>query len=949
MSTTKATPTLASITPPQNTHDLIFIIDTTASMFDFVLNLKNTLPQVFDIIKLTNIFNRISVLAYYDYDLTEVIKFSGWHTIDNTDFITSFVKNLKTIGGGTNNGEAVKTGLNAAFKLVDKPTICIMYLDEQPHHKFKNVKVAKSLEKEILELGETNFDWLHICKQACKLNITVFPFFPDLKTYEYPFFTTLASMTRGQCFKVDRNGSIQPTVGVILNIAGIAFKYDDSVQCVSQEDGFNPYKYFANGSEKNMIPPVSYAPKVLVNKAICASIGDLVKKFDESKEYEDIVYSVFDSLLNADRVLAFTYNTLFGKLWRSICSRRQDERRNNLMSKLSRTVNKLSDADRKVLQTFIDESYNKSARILDIFAIAGNVGPYYVIDSGILLQRKVVFEIGLSCAPSVVKTMLKTLAEIRISNLKPKDVYELPYIPINVSPEMTFKILPHLVCPGSMFSTRLSAIIAIISKISGSILQDKAVEYLKKIQGKWIDLTLPENNSLDFARLVLRVADIALTEKENKYLRILLKVGQLKKSKDRDLNVEVSYSSYKNKRPDIKEQCKKCNQWRSMTSIVRNTCTLCIEYTEKKCPETDQEKSWMCECKTCLVQYAVYHPDNLRCPSKCHFCRLKISTPFVECNLCMNKFLYQKSGPIENFTCAVCAVNEKRVTKIIEKNIYQYISQNKAGFIGMNIENVEHFFDPANKISATTEKERKIAVRNLAEITEADCMNHKIKFGQSSKDVWNVKDLQKQIFEIFSKPEISTCMFCFDNFSSKELMLICSKKKNSCTSKACAPCLKSWYNQLQPGEVCQPGNLLCPYCKKIPSLKIVEIFNRQLCELINISNIQEFDPSYIYAWCLTCYKIKIAHDRECGNNNIEIKDFNCEDCMSKPESNIRKKCPKCYVLTEKTGGCNHIECLNRLKNNKICYQHWCWVCNKKLLYKEIYRHLSIEHGGFFDD
>jgi len=34
-----------------------------------------------------------------------------------------------------------------------------------------------------------------------------------------------------------------------------------------------------------------------------------------------------------------------------------------------------------------------------------------------------------------------------------------------------------------------------------------------------------------------------------------------------------------------------------------------------------------------------------------------------------------------------------------------------------------------------------------------------------------------------------------------------------------------------------------------------------------------------------------------------------------------KDCPRCSVLVEKNGGCNHMTC-------RQCSHEWCWMCNK---------------------
>ena len=55
-----------------------------------------------------------------------------------------------------------------------------------------------------------------------------------------------------------------------------------------------------------------------------------------------------------------------------------------------------------------------------------------------------------------------------------------------------------------------------------------------------------------------------------------------------------------------------------------------------------------------------------------------------------------------------------------------------------------------------------------------------------------------------------------------------------------------------------------------------------------------------------------------------------------------KKCPKCNILIEKNGGCNHMTCPK-------CEAHICWRCMGVFPASEIYNHMELVHGGMLDD
>ncbi|KAK0185207.1 hypothetical protein F5146DRAFT_1144408 [Armillaria mellea] len=52
-----------------------------------------------------------------------------------------------------------------------------------------------------------------------------------------------------------------------------------------------------------------------------------------------------------------------------------------------------------------------------------------------------------------------------------------------------------------------------------------------------------------------------------------------------------------------------------------------------------------------------------------------------------------------------------------------------------------------------------------------------------------------------------------------------------------------------------------------------------------------------------------------------------------------KKCPSCSRLLDKIDGCNHVKCL--------CGSHICWRCMGVFPKDDIYRHMSVEHGGYY--
>ena len=101
--------------------------------------------------------------------------------------------------------------------------------------------------------------------------------------------------------------------------------------------------------------------------------------------------------------------------------------------------------------------------------------------------------------------------------------------------------------------------------------------------------------------------------------------------------------------------------------------------------------------------------------------------------------------------------------------------------------------------------------------------------------------------------------------------------------------------------------------------------------------------------CRSCF---VSVCVSCGEDH---EGFSCEEWKvhRDPEAQERllegwaegnrnvKKCPKCNILIEKNGGCNHMTCPK-------CEAHICWRCLGVFAAGEIYNHMELVHGGMLD-
>jgi hypothetical protein len=73
--------------------------------------------------------------------------------------------------------------------------------------------------------------------------------------------------------------------------------------------------------------------------------------------------------------------------------------------------------------------------------------------------------------------------------------------------------------------------------------------------------------------------------------------------------------------------------------------------------------------------------------------------------------------------------------------------------------------------------------------------------------------------------------------------------------------------------------------------------------------------------CIKCFKL----DHGLSDCNITHDEMTAQTI-----ANSTKKCPNCFLSTEKSTGCNHIQCR--------CNTHWCWGCVVKLDSNDPYHH-----------
>jgi hypothetical protein len=194
--------------------------------------------------------------------------------------------------------------------------------------------------------------------------------------------------------------------------------------------------------------------------------------------------------------------------------------RDVLVGKLGGAMSKLAPGLRAQLTEYINLSYDRSKDIAE--AISRHPGgPSLVLESQLRPTQGELMEIARSCQPDVLSRVAGLLTGLRVIH----EAAGMPSLPTSMGPAETFSLLPHLILSGTMFSQRPAMILALLAKLTGSILQDEAHALLSAKRGSWIDRTLPENNSFGFARLLLRAPEYLFEKEHSFYGRLSREMG----------------------------------------------------------------------------------------------------------------------------------------------------------------------------------------------------------------------------------------------------------------------------------------------------------------------------------------------------------------------------------------------------------------------------------------
>ena len=134
-------------------------------------------------------------------------------------------------------------------------------------------------------------------------------------------------------------------------------------------------------------------------------------------------------------------------------------------------------------------------------------------------------------------------------------------IPLSLPPRDLFRILPHLVVPGTLYPPRAASMTGILSLITAvPFLRKPAIALLASTKGTWLNLEVPENLSFDCARFLLAAPDgLVLTVQEKRVYEAMRRYKLIELNLDSTIELHVPWTPNKTRGVgDRRIRCKKC-------------------------------------------------------------------------------------------------------------------------------------------------------------------------------------------------------------------------------------------------------------------------------------------------------------------------------------------------------------------------------------------------------
>ncbi|KAJ7032441.1 hypothetical protein C8F04DRAFT_659795 [Mycena alexandri] len=966
-------------------QSLLIVVDATGSMEAYLDALRESIPEILALAKLSGAFSRLGVLAYKDYSepTDQIAAWSGWNAPD----LQHFVGNLQASGGG-DFPEAAKTALIRALQAADKDaqTLCLWYSDAPPHH--MSIQSYQNDVDEVKAFPPGAVDWVKLCHTARRRRCTMFCFTPRSMERQFSaFYVLLSELTGGICIgsKATSTDLSRLTLGVILQWMGRAqtsgmtetlrhssavfLRYERSPLTVNPklaDEGLGSRGYLPpsrHSSIKNAEPLLRILSTPLEVSNIPVRVSstlsfDLGKRFADPAEvtYRSLVFDSLTAIIRTN-VASLTYNPIFGQLWRAVC-KGTDERKTALANLFSHFVGKEADPEKKAdLRQWLEDSFDQTEEIEGIIKRHCANGPtpmvYLDFDADVHLTRTELLEVSRSCYPPVLKKIARVFTHLKLVEpgitLGPLQ----RSIPLTLPPRDFYRLMPHLIVPGTLYPPRAATLTAVVSLITAvPFLKESATALLATTKGTWLNLDVPENISFDCARFLLSgPMDLMLTSREKRVYEAMRRYKLIELNLDAPVEVHVPWTPQKTRGPgDVKIQCKRCFIHRSVTIMSHEHQDLCGICASLQLPPVivlqnfpgvaEQDSCWVeCSTQDCRAQYVVENVAGLQIRPRCHYCRKKVPCPWIECSICTNRVIVPSAYRLvsEKYTCPACN-NHAWASKCIatvETTVRILNKENGLAWLGFS-DNATAIFDGKSAF--------KLMQASGMTIFGHRPLNLSPNLSLGQKALRYTEQILGQVESRVGNGEVvlGSCSLCFEEKVSTKLGNACGR--TGCAQLCDDECLREWYGQNRPGKLLNMMQFTCPFCRRKPTIKTLARYNRPAAVLGGVQEAMG-DRRFLYAWCMGCGSAKQAYERTaCTEEAVPpISNFRCQDCRLPRRIPGRVViCPSsdCGYVIKKTDGCNHMIC--------VCGTHFCYTCGEEFGGSEIYSHMMSVHGSWYD-
>ncbi|KAE8418616.1 hypothetical protein BDV36DRAFT_253846 [Aspergillus pseudocaelatus] len=866
------------------------------------------------------------------------------------------------------------------------------------------------------------------------------------------YYNYLCTMTQGSCIIL--HGDLpsvitKVTVEVLLTWMGISKQAVEDTgeerysQLVSYPDmtGIDTIRSERDEEASLFFPtPASYGPAgslkihhlspYIMEKYIHkkgSPVADFAKSWATDLSYQELAVKHLKHIITED-VSVIALNAVFATLWRNICDDRTHPARSELLDAFSLHVSRINnDEDRSRMTEWLEASYDYSGEVAELISSVPEADrfPCVCFDPTLSFKhsnpinkeraqqeaaditkftRAELLEIGRSCHPDILRRLGGVLTQLtyiespadmpeHIASMTNRDVPRIPMALAKDEYERRFwRILLHVVVPGTMLSSRPASILAAFAlRLGITPLVTVAETEVLAMREKWNNIEAPETWTVSCLSLLVdadrkyqqrRALDQA-TDHAGEVAAAVIKPPTLLKPSDRELfekliayrflelnlhttvTAQIGWTPEKTALPiGPLVTCRTCQYPRSVTVMGRDgQCGMCINagfpeaYGATK-EDTEQTPITWVECyyPACRVQYVVYGVHKLRVRPKCYYCRAQNASkstgdaqhslqnaPYVECHRCLSRIIWPEPYRPANFSeadfvCPACMAGRQTIVSE-ETSAEQLTGENTLSWlIKDSLQPDGHVFSDRSLYHTVST----IGPDNfVSRITLFPVLNPRLtvrgKLIQNSEAI--VSKLQGCVSR-YRSARIA-CSLCFSNFHPTALSSACGRR--GCQERICKDCLSHWYGLNTAGRMINTAALACPFCRRFPSAKTLAKHGMGIHAVGNLQAAIQERGTWIYSWCRACATAKPYLERVCAQGTpTEVTNWRCEDC-SAPQNTRVRPCPGCGVMTEKISGCGHIEC-----EVEDCHTHWCYFCGGKFDQDAIYTHMKAAHGTIYD-